>query len=309
MTGLDDASVNSPATRPTLRRLARAKLNLALSVGPPDPSRNNYHPIASWMTRVDLADDLLVTRLDDDRLSRYAILWHADAPVRSPIDWSITRDLAVRAHLLVEAHEGRSLPVQLKLEKRIPVGGGLGGASADAAAMLLAVNELWDLDLSIETLTGLAMELGSDVAYCLGSAPALVGGLGERVEPMLPVRADLVLILPDFGCETARVYSAFDRLGPGPLRENDVRELASSSVVDPAALFNDLALPAERMAPRLGRIIEGARDVADGLPVHITGSGSTCFVVCPGGANQARMLASDIEAELGDVRTIATSIV
>src|SRR5436190_20490393 len=129
---------------------APAKLNVALSVGP--PRGDGMHPIASWMVTVDLFDELVFTRLDDDRLSRYALLWHKDAKRRSEINWSITKDLAVRAHLALEHHVGRHLPVQLKLEKRIPVGGGLGGGSSDAAATLRAVNELFDLGLSLEEL-------------------------------------------------------------------------------------------------------------------------------------------------------------
>ena len=131
---------------PTILKMAPAKLNLALSVGP--PNGQGLHPICSWMVTVDLSDELLVTRLEPDRLSRYAILWHPEAKRQTEIDWSITTDLAVRAHLALEAHVERRLPVQLKLEKRIPVGGGLGGGSSDAATMLLALNELFELGLS-----------------------------------------------------------------------------------------------------------------------------------------------------------------
>ena len=121
---LDQLADASPDRR-TINSNAPAKINLALAV---DRARDDgMHPIVSWMTPIGLMDELAVTRLEDDRLSRYAVLWHEDAPVRSAIDWSITSDLAVRAHLALEAHAGRKLPVQMKLEKRIPVGGGLGG--------------------------------------------------------------------------------------------------------------------------------------------------------------------------------------
>lgn len=303
-----DASVNSPSTRPTVVRYAYAKLNLALAVAPPSPELDGYHPIASWMARVTLADELTVTRLDDDRLSRYAILWHEEAPVRSPIDWSITKDLAVRAHLLLEHRAGRSLPVQLKLDKRIPVGGGLGGASADAAAMLLAVNELHDLDLTHDELVECAAQLGSDVAYCLLDEPAFVSGLGERVEPVPRATATVLLIFPDFGCHTGRVYSTFDESPPRSFREADVRTMAGRGAIIPDDLFNDLAEPAQRVAPRLARVLEAADDVADGLPVHLTGSGSTAFIICPDGASRAKMLADDIEAELADVRTAVVEL-
>src|SRR5262245_34048259 len=82
---------------PSVLAHAPAKLNLALSVGPPGVDR--MHPIASWMVTLDLFDELLITRLPEESLSRYAILWHKEARKRSDIDWSITKDLAVRAHL------------------------------------------------------------------------------------------------------------------------------------------------------------------------------------------------------------------
>ena len=119
-----------------------AKLNLALAVGRPDG--RGMHPICSWMVTISLCDLMVITRLPRDRLSRYAIGWHADAPRPGEIDWPTASDLAVRAHLALERHVKRSLPVQLKLDKRIPVGGGLGGGSSDAAATLRVVNELFE---------------------------------------------------------------------------------------------------------------------------------------------------------------------
>lgn len=305
----EDASLNSPATRPTVTRLANAKLNLALAVGRPTPHTDGYHPIASWMVRIDLADDLTVTRLDDDRFSRYAIQWAADAPVRSPIDWSITKDLAVRAHLMLEHRVGRKLPVQLRLDKRIPVGGGLGGASADAAAMLIAVNEIHELGLSLDELASVGAQLGSDVPFCLGQHPAFVSGLGERIRAAPGVRADVLLVLPDFGCPTGRVYAEFDAAPSPALRADEIEAMAAGAHIDPAALFNDLTAPARRVAPRLGHVLEVLGDISDGLGAHVTGSGSTCFVVCPEGAHQARLIGDDVEAELGDVRTVVARIV
>ena len=138
-----------------IQKRARAKVNLALAVGRALPEGHEfagYHPIASWMAPIDLADELIVTRLDEGSLSRYAIAWHPEASVQSPIDWSITKDLSVRAHLALQERVGRELPVQVNLDKRIPVGGGLGGGSSDAASMLLGLRELFALDVSDEAL-------------------------------------------------------------------------------------------------------------------------------------------------------------
>lgn len=296
----------TPTSRPSIRRLAPAKLNLALAVArAPEPG--GYHPIASWMHPIDLCDELLVTRLEDDRLSRYAILWHDEAPRKSPIDWSITKDLAVRAHLLLEQEAGRALPVQLKLDKRIPVGGGLGGGSSDAAAMLLAVRELFALDIPDARLARLAHTLGSDVPFFLAPGPAIVEGLGERVERTASRAADVLLIMPPFGCPTAAVYRAFDELAPPQhvLRTEEVRDRAHAPGIEAHTLFNDLAAAAECVAPALAELRARASEALGGAPVHVTGSGSTLFALRPEG--DAERSADLLRRALGDAAAVLAS--
>ncbi len=259
---------------------APAKLNLALSVGPPenDPNgRGLLHPICSWMATIDLMDDLEVTRLDDDHFSRYAILWHDDAPRRSDIDWKITHDLAVRAHQALESHAGRTLPVQLKLEKRIPVGGGLGGGSANAAAMLHAVNALFALDLDDAELAAIGATLGSDIPFLIHGGSGIVSGYGERIDHHDTPRAlPAVLILPDATCPTGEVYDQYDDLGPVSLREDDVRRLAAAERPE---LFNDLGAAALQIAPELVAVRDAVASLAE-CEVHVTGSGAALFVLC-----------------------------
>ena len=255
-----------------------AKLNLLLAVDP--PREDGMHPIASWMVTVDLVDDLEVVRLEPDRLSRYAILWHDDARSRSDIDWPIASDLAVRAHLALEEHVGQSLPVQMKLQKRIPVGGGLGGGSSNAAAMLRAVNELHALELDDATLESIAATLGSDVPFLVRGGSAIVEGVGETLTRHDGVPSFYaVLVFPEFACPTGAVYSAFDDDLPATSRCLEVRAVDASRIPAPEALFNDLAAPAMRVAPELAHQRDLAAAIAEG-PVHISGSGSTLFVPC-----------------------------
>ncbi len=292
---MNGRSYTPPVPRPTLTEHAFAKVNLALSVGPPGVDR--MHPIASWMTTVDLHDELILTRLEEGSLSRYAILWHAEARRRSEIDWSITRDLSVRAHLALQEFVGRELPIQAKLEKRIPVGGGLGGGSADAAAMLRGVNRLHELGLSATDLATIGAELGSDIPFLVQGGSAVVEGLGERIEPRArrePIH--LVLIFPESGCPTGQVYSAFDGLGPASLRVEVVRTLAEQHRVDPAAPFNDLLRPALQVSPTLADDIDEVAGVAE-RPVHLSGSGSTLFIICDDELH-AIALADAIESRL-----------
>jgi 4-diphosphocytidyl-2-C-methyl-D-erythritol kinase len=277
---------------------AAAKLNLALAVGPPRP--DGMHPVCSWMVTVDFHDELEVTRLLPDRFSRYAILWHPDARRTSDIDWSITKDLAVRAHLALERHLGRRLPVQLKLEKRIPVGSGLGGGSADAAAMLHAVNELYELRLSTDELATIGATLGSDVPFLVHGGSAIVEGLGERIARHdQPPELHPVLVLPEASCPTETVYGLFDENEPEPMRADAVRELASGTPGRPRpdGPFNDLTRAALRAAPELAELIASISRLAE-RPAHLSGSGSAIFVLCDDPLH-AEFLAGTIEREHG----------
>lgn len=262
---------------------APAKLNLALSVGPPAIELRGFHPIASWMMTIDLFDDLTLRPLEPGTLSRYAILWHKDARRRSEINWSITRDLAVRAHQALESHVGRALPVQLKLEKRIPVGAGLGGGSSDAAAMLRGLNDLFDLRMDRTELASIGATLGSDVPFLVHGGSAIVEGLGEQIELHAPQQTPMVhavVAFPDAHCATPRVYGLFDEIGGSSLRTDAVRALAAQRPRPaPDAPFNDLAEAAMRAAPRLREDLAALAHLAE-RPTHVTGSGSSVFVLC-----------------------------
>ena len=280
-----------PDHRSTIVR-APAKLNLALSVGPPGADR--MHPIASWMVTVDFADDLHLTRLDAGRDSLYAIVWAPDAPRASDIDWPIQKDLAVRAHLALERHAGRPLPVRMKLEKRIPVGGGLGGGSSNAAAMLRGVRELHGLAVSDGELAEIARGLGSDVPFLVRGGSAIVEGLGERLEhhDRTP-DVHAVLVFPAAACPTGPVYGKFDQLRPdAALQAARVRALAGSATLAHDAPFNDLAEPAVAVTPSLADEIAEVAGVT-GRRVHVSGSGSTLFVLC-GGRLEADLLAEQV---------------
>ncbi len=283
-----------PTDEPTARTIERrvhAKINLALSVGPaigPGRPGAGMHPICSWMACIDLCDTLETRRLEAGEASVFDIARDDGRPA----PWAIPDDLAARAHALLEAHAGRALPVHATLRKSIPDGAGLGGGSADAAAMLQALDALYSLGLGSAGLARLSRTLGSDIAFFLDDAsparPAVVSGLGERVERVAPTAGELVLICPAFGCETGPVYHAYDE-APAPLREAEIAHLARSGRLDAGALFNDLAPAAERTRPGLGEL-RARLATALGAPVHMSGSGSTLFVV--GGAGLAQSAAA-----------------
>lgn len=257
--------------------IAHAKVNLALAVA--QPRADGLHPICSWFAPIELSDSLHIEALAAGEQSRYTIEWSSDAPRPSAIDWPIEKDLAVRAHRLIEREAGRSLPIAMRLVKRIPVGGGLGGGSSDAAAMIRGLVRLFDLRLERERLHTLALALGSDVPYFLLDplTPAVVEEVGQRLVPAPGVRGDLTLILPPFGCPTGAVYRAFDAMPAGAFRDEAVRRMSRRDPID-RELFNDLATAAERVEPRLATC-RAAAERALARPVHITGSGSTMFAL------------------------------
>ncbi len=299
-----------------------AKVNLALSIGPPIAAgvSAGMHPIASWMAAVDFGDDLRIDRLADEP-SRFDLTVASDGPRPTPIDWPLEKDLCFRAVALLSEHVDRPLPVALSLVKRVPTGAGLGGGSSDAAFTLVGVNAVHHLSLDDATLIQLAGRLGSDVAFFIGVAravvtghahgftSAIVTGLGDGIEPV-PTAApiDLVLIFPPFGCPTGPVYRAFDQASTaeslaGHPQTARVRELAMRTPLPADGPFNDLAQPACAVAPDLGPLMTKLRESLQ-VPIHVTGSGSTLFVVATDAAN-AKVLARQARDVTG-LPTLAT---
>lgn len=265
-------------------RAAPAKLNLCLAVGPPRAS-DGYHPICSWFAPVSLCDSVRVERAASPESARFYVEWASDAPRPSPIDWPAEKDLAFRAHRLLEQLVARPLPASITITKRIPVGGGLGGGSSDAAAALLALRELFDLPIDAVALRTLALRLGSDVPFFIASdfgapRPAVVQGVGESIEPAPKIAPGLcaVLLFPSFGCPTGAVYRAFDLAPPGRFRDAPVLDSARRASPTDAELFNDLAPAAGAVEPRLKDLRDRAAQAIN-RPVHVTGSGSTLFAL------------------------------
>lgn len=306
-----------------------------LSVGPPmaagtiegEKDVSGFHPIASWMAPIDLADELIVERVEGDTgaKSRFEITFAADAPRVERVDWPLERDLVFRAHAALERQIGAALPVAVTLRKRIPTRSGLGGGSSDAAGMLLAVRQAFPEHAAVltdEVLTRIAMTLGSDVAYFLdtgeretGHAPrhALVGGFGERIERVQGIEGRILLVVPGVSCATGGVYAAFDRrlVTEAPLRQRTggQREPSLEPKVEmirqrharaleqgPRAdhFFNDLAKPAFDVEPRLGMLATAIASMTR-LSTHVTGSGS-CLFVWPEGSEIGRRGEGDLKS-------------
>lgn len=279
-------------------RRAHAKLNLALAVGPPvagEGPRAGWHRIASWMHAIDLTDEVTIERTaeDDNSEHRVSVVWAADAPHRrsesdTPVEWPIESDLASKALAAMEQRLERTLPVSITIRKRIPAAGGLAGGTADAAAVLLGVNELFEFGLPIEALRECADSVGSDLHFFLDDAtgpadpprPALVTGFGDQIERIARSAGEIVLILSELACETPAIYAAYDRLDQ-PRHERSFDSAAIVNARDPRdeLCMNDLQRAAEHAEPRLAEIRERVEAAVGKGRAHLTGSGSTMFVL------------------------------
>lgn len=192
-------------------------------------------------------------------------------------------NLAVRAARLMQRVSGRNEGVEITLEKRIPVGGGLGGGSADAAAVLNGLNEMWGLGIPKPELAGLGAEIGSDVPALVLGGPVLMEGRGEQVSPFTfhpsSFTLHLVLANPGVFCSTAEIFKAFaDPLPNRPEILYNMR-LAMQAGDDAAvarALQNDLEATATRLHPEIGAARRRLEE-AGCLGVSMSGSGATVF--------------------------------
>jgi len=245
---------------------AHAKANLVLRVGP--PRADGLHPLCSLFAALELADEVRVRPADRDEVV---------CPGVAGDNLAAAAVAAFRA----AAPEAGLPPLRIEIDKRIPVAAGLGGGSADAAAVLRAANAIAGVPLSADDLRRVGATLGSDVPSQVEPGHALVTGVGERVERVDLAAMTLVLVPQPEGLSTAAVYRELDRLGrhatdldPAPLRE-----LAARSVAEVAAgLANDLQPAALSLRPELGEPIE-ALLAAGALAAQVTGSGPTTFGV------------------------------
>ncbi len=287
----------------TIQLTCPAKVNVALSVGPPDA--DGLHPLASWMIALTFGDRLVVTQSDNDTTT-FNITFADDAPQPGIVNWPLKKDLAFRAHKLVEEQVGRHLPVSVQLTKVIPTGAGLGGGSSDAAAVLIAINQLFDLGIDRDRLIAWGATLGSDVAFLVdalhGAPSAIVTGKGERIEPAPLARPiHLTLILPPLTCPTGAVYHALDvqRADQNVAHLPDtarVRRLVTGKLA-PDSPFNDLAAPACHVQPQLAELLTKLTDTLR-RPVHITGSGAAMFTIASD-ADEAARFAQQITESTG----------
>jgi 4-diphosphocytidyl-2-C-methyl-D-erythritol kinase len=281
------------------------KVNLYLAVG--DRRDDGYHELTTVFHAVSLLDEITVRNADV--LSLEMLGEGSEGPGSLPTD---ERNLAWQAAELMADHVGRSPDVAITIEKSIPVAGGMAGGSADAAAVLVAMNSLWELGVPRRDLHSMAAELGSDVPFALHGGTALGTGRGEELASVL-ARSTFhwVLAFADGGLSTPAVFAEVDRLRESqdrtlPPRLDDAEPvLAALASGDPAALApllgNDLQPGSLSLDPGLRRTLRAGVE-AGALAGIVSGSGPTCAFLCA-----SATAAVDVGAELagaGVCRTV-----
>jgi len=240
-----------------------AKLNLALLVE--SPRADGLHPLESLVQTVDWLDLLEVEESEEDSL----VIEGADL---DPEDNLVTRSLkAIRARGFVP-------PLDVRLDKQIPSGSGLGGGSSNAAAMLLAAAEMGRIARSVAE--DVAPSIGADVPLFLIGGTMLMGGIGDQVESLQPLAEFAVaVVVPQFELSTAEVYRRWDEM-EGPLGETIPSRLLPPGLRDGIPIRNDLTPAACDLEPTLADFMADLR-LRWGGPVLMTGSGSGCFGFFP----------------------------
>ncbi len=240
---------------------APAKLNLFLHiVGRRD---DGYHLLQSPFMLIDWCDTLHFNQRSDGKISREDLTWAL------PED-----DLVVRAAHALQQATGCTAGVHIAIHKSIPAQAGMGGGSSDAASTLLALNRLWNLKLPLEALSKIGLTLGADVPFFLGGRNAWVEGIGEKLTPIeIPV-SRWVVVKPDAGLETKRIFS-----DPNLKRDSECATIygfaAHTFDKTLSQTRNDLQAIAQTLCPEVNQALQWLD--SKGLSGRMTGSGSAVF--------------------------------
>ncbi len=262
---------------PEIRVDAPAKINLYLHVV--GRRSSGYHELDSLVMFATESDSLTVTALPDGMPPELLI--------NGPFAGSLANEppacnLVVKAALAFAAHLGRTPSVRITLTKNLPIASGIGGGSADAAACLRALCQLWGIPADGPVLFTLAAQLGADIPVCLHGRAAYFGGIGERLDPapLLP-NCPAVLINPGVPVPTPAVfrnrppvYSWPARLSKPPADLADLADMLSRR-------RNDLTCAAIEVAPEIAEVLTTLERAGGCLLARLSGSGATCFAIYP----------------------------
>lgn len=253
-----------------LERLARAKINLYLRIV--GRREDGYHELQSLIAFTDLAD-----RLSAAPAARLSL--EISGPFAAQCG-AVDDNLVLRAARVLARETGHRAAATLHLVKNIPVAAGLGGGSADAAAALLLLQDLWGARLAPQRLRAVALELGADIPACLAGGASIVAGVGDALQPAsrLP-GAGVLLVNPGRALTTAAVFAALAPPYQAPIGDPplcaDPRQLADEI----ARRGNGLTVVAQRLCPAIAEVLAALRALPGARVAQMSGSGASCFAL------------------------------
>lgn len=255
----------------TLTVPAPAKLNLFLHVV--GRRADGYHLLQSLLRLIDYGDTLHLTLREDGCITRTQALPGV----------AEEHDLCIRAARLLQVEAGCRSGVDIRLEKHLPMGGGLGGGSSDAASVLLGLNRLWGLGLSRARLQELGLRLGADVPFFVFGQNALAEGIGEALQAVTLAPAWYVVLTPAVNAPTKAIFAH-----PDLTRDSEIIKIADFSEASQFVLRNDLQAVVCRDYPEVRRHLAwlGAHGAA-----RMTGSGACVFAAFDTAAAAQQVLA------------------
>ncbi len=261
--------------------LAPAKLNVHLGIHPGRDERG-YHKADSVMVGVALADRMIIQSADALSLT-------------TSVDCGVPqeRNTVFRAARALCQAFGRPEGYAIHVQKNVPSQAGMGGASSDAASVLLGLCTLWDQDPLDERVVAVARGVGADVPFFLTLNPALLTGAGDVLAEEFPVLPDvpIALVRPDAGVSTVEAYRAFDEdpIEPPSPEAMCAALRASDATAVAAALYNNLEPAANRLAPVTAEVRAWLEAQAGVVAAQLTGSGSCVFAFCESHEAAARV--------------------
>ncbi len=255
--------------------LAPAKVNLCLQIG--RKRADGYHELASIVGFTEFGDSLTIKLSETDQLV-------IRGQFSAHIDSKTSENLVMKAIHILRDHNHNIPPLEITIDKQIPVGGGLGGGSSDAATTFLALNEIFNLNISKTNLSDMALKIGADIPVCLNRHFVIMRGIGDKITTLSDSGLSdyIVLANPNSIVSTRNVFEEFDK---STLQENSEWLMESRDLTQLLTGGNNLQEYALKIYPEIGLLLNTMktlcpRDRKTGLfGPQMSGSGASCFTL------------------------------
>ena len=260
--------------------LAPAKVNLCLQIG--RKRADGYHELASIVGFTEFGDSLTIKISDTDQLVLCG-------QFSANIDIKTSENLVMKAIQILRDHKYNIPPLEITIDKQIPVGGGLGGGSSDAATTFLGLNEIFNLNISKTNLSDMALEIGADIPVCLNRHFVIMRGVGDKITTLSDSGLSdsglsnyIVLANPNSIVSTRNVFKEFDK---NTSQENPERLTENQDLTQLLIGGNNLQESALKIYPEIGLLLNTMktlypRDKKIGVSsVQMSGSGASCFAL------------------------------